>query len=81
MQNATYAARDNRTMTDTMPPRPLQARGPAITAKSVAALALAGALSLAGCPAAHAARATVSPGDEIRAVGATSVALCTLGYT
>ena len=47
---------------------------------AIAVLTLA-AIGLGGAPAAHAARAGVSPGDEIRAVGATSVARCTLGYT
>jgi streptogrisin B len=44
------------------------------------AIATLAATAILGAPTAHAARATVSPGDEIRAVGA-SVARCTLGYT
>jgi streptogrisin B len=54
-------------------------RRPAVSA--VAALGIAAALSLTACPAAQAARSTVSPGDEIRAVAATLVERCTLGYT
>jgi hypothetical protein len=50
-------------------------------AKSAAALTVAAALSLAASPAAHARGEAVSAGDEIRAVSATHVALCTLGYT
>jgi hypothetical protein len=42
---------------------------------------LAAALSLAACPLAHARGRSVSPGDELRTVSATNVALCTLGYT
>src|SRR6476646_2773349 len=45
-----------------------------------AALVAAAGLVTASAPA-QATTATVSPGDEIRAVGATSVSRCTLGYT